>query len=123
MIRSILHKIHTRALAYCWTFIFPPTALLTLELTFEETYMTWVHGSRTIGYVFSYTFPPVMIVCVLSTYLCYVWIGTLIVTSLLTVSPPSRSDRIKASLIVVTLAMEWITVDQWQGIIGWFLGG
>ncbi|MEE8398869.1 MAG: hypothetical protein V3S89_07675 [Desulfobacterales bacterium] len=122
MIRSILHKIHTRVLAYSWTFIFPPAALLTLVLTFEETYTTWVHGSRTIGYVFSYTFPPVMLICLFSTYLCYAWIGTLIVTSLLTTAAPSRSDCIKASLIVGTVAIEWVTVDQWQAMLGWFLG-
>ncbi len=122
MAKSIVHKIHTRALAYCWTFIFPPAALFTLVLTFEETYSTWVHGPRTIGMFFSHAFPPVMLICVFATYLCYVWIGTLVVTSLLTISLPSRSDSIKAALIVVTLALEWVTVDQWQGVIGWSLG-
>ena len=123
MIKAVIHKIHTKTLAYCWIFIFPPAALLTLELTFEKTYLTRVYGARMIGYVFIYAFPSVVLICVFAAYLCYVWIGTLIVTSLLTVSLPSRSDSTKAALIAVTLALEWVTVDQWQGVIGWIFGG
>jgi len=122
IVHSIVHKIHSQVLAGCWVFILPPAVLLTSVLTFEETYLTWVQGPRTIGYVFSHAFPTVVLICILSVYLCYAWVGTLLATSLLTASPPSRSDSRRALLIVATLALEWVTTDQWQRLIGWVLG-
>ena len=122
MLRSVIHKIHTTYLPYCWIFIFPAAALLSLELTFEKTYLTWVYGSQMIGYAFSYLFPPVIIICILSVYLCYVWLGLVGVIAILTRSLPAKPELIRIALTVAVLVLERVPITVWQGILSLLLG-
>ena len=117
-----IDKLHTKVLPYCWIFIFPPAAVLSLELTYEKTYLSWIHGTQILGYVFSSLFPPIVIICMVAVLLCYVWIGLFTATAILTQSLPPKPQLIRILLTVSVLGLERIPIGLWQALLSLFLG-
>jgi len=122
MYHRIIQAIHHRFLPSIWIFIFPPAALLSAELTFEETYLTWRFGPHLIGGFFAWVSPVVLIICIGAFYLCYAWLCAMMISSILNRSIPSRSDLIKISLTVFVLVLEQISINQWHSLYKFILG-
>jgi hypothetical protein len=122
MIEQTLQVLRTKYLPYCWIFVFPGAALLSLELTFEKTYLSWMYGTQMIGFAFSTLFPPVVIICILSFYLCYAWLGLFGITAIGTRVRPPKSDLMRIGLTVGILLLERIPVEVWQWVLVLFLG-
>lgn len=123
MFKKLINRLHTKTLPNLWIYIFCPAAFLTLELTYEETYMTWVHGPQgIIGFTFVYVSAPLVLLCILCVYLCYVWIAAFAGLSLLSMSLPLKPDLIKIALTIATLGLERISVEQWQALMTFFMG-
>jgi len=119
---TIAQKFHSVYLPHCWAYLFPPAALLSLELTFEKTYLTRTYGYQMLGFGFSYVFPPAVLICIFAMYLCYLWVALFAVTSLITRSLPQRSDLFKALAVIAALLLERIPVEAWQALLSLMLG-
>ncbi len=122
MIANVIHTLRSKYLPYCWIFIFPGAALLSLELTFEKTYLTWVYGTQMIGFTFSALFPPIVIICILSVQLCYIWLGLHSLTAIVIRSFPAKPDLIRIMLTVGILILERVPVKVWQAVLTLLVG-
>jgi len=121
-LRAIIQKFHSVYLPYCWAYLFPPAAILSLELTFEKTYLTRAYGYPMVGFAFSYVFPPAVLICIFAVYLCYLWLALVAATSLIIGSLPRRTDLVKASAVAAALLLERIPVEAWQAFLSLMLG-
>ena len=122
MIRSIVDKLHTTHLPYCWIYVFPGAAILALEVTFEKTYLTRLYGTQMIGQAFSYVFPPAVLICVACVYLCYLWLALLGIALVLARSLPSKAGATRIALTISVLLLERIPVNAWQEMLNHVLG-